>query len=99
MGSDMSRAKFDFSGYDADKQRRKKAPSPERKVVVKATEDMEVFTTDHGDQKLETDLDAKNADKAEKARQRVEDMMFGGGTPEKMVEAASIKKSIKNEPI
>jgi hypothetical protein len=46
LGSDMSRAKFDFTGYDPAMMRKKKAPSPERKVVVKQEDDMEVFVTD-----------------------------------------------------
>lgn len=45
MGSDISRSKFDFTGYDPN-ARKKKAPSPERKVKVTQEEDMEVFTTD-----------------------------------------------------
>jgi hypothetical protein len=50
LGSDMSRAKFDFSGYDPAMMKRNKASSPDRKVIIKQEDDMEVFVTDHGDQ-------------------------------------------------
>lgn len=53
----MSRAKFDFSGYDPERMRKKKAPSPERKVIVKLEEDMEIFTSDAQNNK---DLAAQN---------------------------------------
>lgn len=43
----MSRAKFDFSGYDPNAMRKKKAPSPERKVIKKVEEDMEVFMSEN----------------------------------------------------
>jgi hypothetical protein len=40
LGSDMSRAKFDFSGYDPKEMRKKKAPSPVRKVKIEDDNDM-----------------------------------------------------------
>jgi hypothetical protein len=46
LGSDMSRAKFDFTGYDPAMMKKKKEASPPRKVVIKQEDDMEVFTTD-----------------------------------------------------
>lgn len=46
LGSDMGRARFDFSGYDPAQFRKKKPPSPERKVIKKIEEDMEIFMTD-----------------------------------------------------
>jgi len=45
LGSDMSRAKFDFTGYDPNAMR-KKQTSPPRKVITKVEEDMEIFTSD-----------------------------------------------------
>lgn len=48
LGSDMSRAKFDFSGYDPKKFRKQKEKSPERKVIKKEEGDMEVFVSDFG---------------------------------------------------
>jgi hypothetical protein len=39
LGSDMSRAKFDFSGYDPNAREREKPRSPERKVIKKVEED------------------------------------------------------------
>jgi hypothetical protein len=39
LGSDMSRAKFDFSGYDPEVHRNKRPKSPERKVIKKVEED------------------------------------------------------------
>lgn len=39
LGSDMSRAKFDFSGYDPEARKREKPRSPERKVIKKVEED------------------------------------------------------------
>jgi hypothetical protein len=43
MGSDISRAKFDFSGYNPDAMRKKKPPSPKVNVVMKDEDDMEVL--------------------------------------------------------
>ena len=51
LGSDMSRAKFDFSGYDPERMRKRKPPSPERKVIVKVDEDMEIYTSDAANNK------------------------------------------------
>jgi len=39
----MSRAKFDFSGYDPKKFRKQKMPSPERKIIKIEEDDMEIF--------------------------------------------------------
>jgi len=41
----MSRAKFDFSGYDKNAHK-KKATSPPRKVIKKEDDDMEVFMSE-----------------------------------------------------
>ena len=49
MGSDMSRAKFDFSGYDPEAMRKKKPKSPERKVIHKVEDDVEIFVSDFTD--------------------------------------------------
>ena len=43
LGSDMSRAKFDFSGYDPKVMRKKKEELPERPIWKKVEEDMETF--------------------------------------------------------
>ena len=60
LGSDMSRAKFDFSGYDPDARKREKPRSPERKVIKKVEEDQEIFITDHSADPNGSDLDKKN---------------------------------------
>lgn len=60
LGSDMSMRKFDFSGYDPKAMRKKKAPSPERKVIKKEEDDMEVFVSDMTEQPDQGDLDRKN---------------------------------------
>lgn len=49
LASDMSRAKFDFSGYDPKAMRKQKEPSPVRKITKKVEEDMEIFMTDISD--------------------------------------------------
>ena len=46
LASDMSRVKFDFSGYDPKAIRKQIEPSPVRKVTKKVEEDMEFFMTD-----------------------------------------------------
>jgi hypothetical protein len=60
LGSDMSRAKFDFSGYDPEAHRKKKPHSPERKVIKKIEEDQEIFITDHSTEPNAADIDKKN---------------------------------------
>lgn len=84
LGSDMSRAKFDFSGYDPAVMRKKKEPSPERKVITKIEEDMEVFTTDTREDPDAVDLDKRNAESAEAARKQVVKDIFSltGGAPD-----------------
>lgn len=57
LGSDMSRAKFDFSGYDAEAHRKKKPQSPERKVIKKIEEDAEVFMSENVQAPESTDLE------------------------------------------
>lgn len=59
LASDMSRAKFDFSGYDPS-QRKKKKLSPERKVIKKVEEDMEIFFSDNTHNPDATNLDKIN---------------------------------------
>ena len=71
LGSDMSMRKFDFSGYDPKAMRKKKAPSPERKVIKKTEEDMEVFISDMTEQPDQGDLDRKNEQSAQVAREGV----------------------------
>ena len=79
LGSDMSRAKFDFSGYDPAVMRKKKEPSPARKVITKIEEDMEVFITDTREDPDAVDLDKRNAESAEAARSRVVKEIFSLG--------------------
>jgi hypothetical protein len=71
LGSDMSMRKFDFSGYDAKAMRKKKAPSPERKVIMKTEEDMEVFVSDMTEQPDQGDLDRKNNASSQQAKDTV----------------------------
>lgn len=60
LGSDMSRAKFDFSGYDPNAHRKKKPKSPERRVIKKVEEDIEVFMSENVQNPDDVDLDQKN---------------------------------------
>ena len=60
LGSDMSMRKFDFSGYDPKAMRKKKQQSPERKVIKKEDDDMEVFISDMTEQPDQGNLDRKN---------------------------------------
>jgi len=71
LGSDMSMRKFDFSGYDPKAMRKKKAPSPDRKVIKKEEDDMEVFVSDMNDLPDQGNLDRKNTQSSQKARDRV----------------------------
>lgn len=71
LGSDISRTKFDFSGYDPHQMRKKKAPSPERKVAVREEDDMEIFETDHLNGKDPIDLNEMNEQQAEQAKSKV----------------------------
>ena len=62
--------------------RKKKEPSPERKVITKIEEDMEVFITDTREDPDAVDLDKRNAESASAARGRVRDEIYsllGGG--------------------
>lgn len=63
LGSNMSRAKFDFSGYDPMERKRKKVPEvPLRPIKKKEEEDCEVLVTDTaGEPEDFGDLEAKNA--------------------------------------
>ena len=68
LGSDMSMRKFDFSGYDPKAMRKKKPESPERKVIKKTEEDMEVFVSDMTEQQDQGNLDRKNQQSSQQAR-------------------------------
>ena len=57
LGSDMSRTKFDFSGYDPKTMRKNKYISPSRNVIKKLEGDTEVFMTDFSDNPGVVDLD------------------------------------------
>lgn len=76
LGSDMSRAKFDFSGYDAAQFRKKKDPSPERPVITKVEDDMEIFMSDTRADPDAVDLDKRNAKSAAQAREQVVKEIF-----------------------
>ena len=78
LGSDMSRAKFDFSGYDPAVMRKQKEPSPERNVIIitKVEEDMEVFMSDTRADPGAVDLNKRNEASAAKAREQVVKEMF-----------------------
>ena len=71
LGSDMSRAKFDFSGYDPDAVRKKRPASPERKVLKKVEEDQEIFTTDHSADPSVPDLEKKNQESSQDMKNKV----------------------------
>ena len=72
LGSDMSMKKFDFSGYDPQARRKKKAQSPPRKVIRTEEDDgCEVFVTDHTDNPDQGDLGRKNDQSAQQAREKV----------------------------
>jgi hypothetical protein len=64
LASDMSRAKFDFSGYDPKAMRKQKEPSPARKVTKKIEEDMEIFITDISDNPEKANLELLNEAKS-----------------------------------
>jgi predicted oxidoreductase len=51
--------------------RKKKAPSPDRKVIKKEEDDMEVFVSDMNDLPDQGNLDIKNTQSSQKARDRV----------------------------
>mmetsp|Transcript_3391 Transcript_3391/g.5715 ORF Transcript_3391/g.5715 Transcript_3391/m.5715 type:complete len:92 (+) Transcript_3391:480-755(+) len=72
----MSRAKFDFSGYDPEAMRRKRDPSPEIKVSVKTEDDMDVYTGECLAAEGETrkDLEELNEESAKQARKRVNEV-------------------------
>lgn len=62
--------------------RKKKEPSPERKVITKIEDDVEVFITDTREDPDAVDLDKRNAESASAARGRVRDEIYsllGGG--------------------
>lgn len=71
LGSDMSMRKFDFSGYDPKAMRKKKAPSPPRKVIKHEDDDMEVFVSDMTEQPDQGNLDRKNAQSSQQAKEKV----------------------------
>ena len=73
----MSRAKFDFTGYDPKAQRKQKEPSPERKVIVKVEDDMEIFTTDFIDPEGAIDINIKNEKNANDTKEHANEKIFG----------------------
>lgn len=96
LGSDMSRAKFDFSGYDPNQHKKKREPSPERKVIVKVEDDMEIFTTDFINPEGAVEVEIRNEQSACDNKEKVEENLFGlrDNTPERLVEINVLKKAI-----
>ena len=78
MGSDISRAKFDFqgAGYDPKAMRKQSDANPDRKVIQKVEEDMEVFMTDTREDPNAVDLDLKNEESSMAQKQKVEREIF-----------------------
>ena len=64
LASDMSRVKFDFSGYDPKAIKKQIEPSPVRKVTKKVEEDMEIFMTDISDKPETANLELLNEKKS-----------------------------------
>lgn len=62
----MSRAKFDFSGYDPEEMRKKRPPSPKITVNIKEEDDMEILTGQVEGQESNGDLDQLNTASAQK---------------------------------
>ena len=77
LGSTMSRAKFDFSGYDPKAMRKKKQETPTREVVKKVEEDCELFTTDIKDEAPSFgDLDDKNLKGSRQLLEKVQEQIY-----------------------
>jgi hypothetical protein len=79
MGSDMSRAKFDFSGYDPEAVRKQRPPSPDRKVIKKDVDDLEIFITDYTADPSAPDLEKKNQDSSQDMKNKVIKEIFDVG--------------------
>ena len=98
----MSRREFDFSGYDPALMRKKKEPSPERKVIAKVEDDMEIFTSDHtADPKL-IDLERRNAESSEAGKNQVLEEIYPsafGGDVDKQFDMQALKNAIVEEEI
>lgn len=107
LGSDMSRAKFDFSGYDPAVMRKKREPSPDRPVITKVEEDMEIFMSDTRADPGAVDLDKRNAESAAAAREQAVKEIFslpGAGTEEqgkveRVMEVQAFQTQIHEEAI
>lgn len=102
LGSDMSRTKFDFSGYDPALMRKKKAPSPERKVIAKVEDDMEIFTTDHTENPSLVDLEKRNTESSQLGKKQVLNDIYPeslGGDVDKEFDMLTLKKAINEEEI
>lgn len=67
----MSRAKFDFSGYDPNAMKKKKAPSPVRKVIKKEDDDMEIFMSEVSEKPEKLNLEKRNEQTAEAVKEQV----------------------------
>jgi len=110
LGSDMSRAKLDFSGYDPKAMRKKKEQSPDVKVLKKVEDDMEIFMTDTTENPSVSDFDKKNIESSEAAREKVVDQIFDSqaglkpGDPEeskleRLVDVETLRSNIHDDAI
>lgn len=99
LGSDISRTKFDFTGYDPNQMKKKKAPIPVRNVIVKEEDDLEVFVSDPTDGKEPKNIDDRNQQQAEQAQSSVKDQIYGAFNPDRKVEMAKVKGKIDNDQI
>ena len=107
LGSDMSRAKFDFSGYDAEAHRKKKPRSPERRVIMKVEEDAEVFMSENVQVPDSTNLDIMNQGSAKDAKDLVFDKIYNIGrqeqdaskNAERLIEIKNFQSNIHEDEI
>lgn len=76
LGSEISRTKLDFSGYDPKLMRKKKEEPPDVKVLKKEEDDMEIFMTDTTENPSVSDFDSKNIESSELAREKVVKEIF-----------------------
>ena len=102
----MSRAKFDFSGYDPEAHKKQKPPSPKVKITVKEEEDMEVFTGTCEGQEAGGDIDKLNKLAAQKLQSQLEnnicqmgETVEAGDMAAKIEEINSIKQNINQDEV
>ena len=98
LGSEMSRAKFDFSGYDKNAHK-KKATSPPRKVIKKEDDDMEVFMSEASQKPEVLNLEVRNEELAQQARQKVVNDIYTSSPTKDVMDQSKFKTNIKEEAI